>query len=70
MIINDFDGYYIVFDTKNGNIKLDTLLISPWNTSIVHAGILAPATGKQGSSNAEGKGDFTRAAATRQSMSG
>jgi len=25
MIINDFDGYYIVFDTKNGNIKLDTL---------------------------------------------
>lgn len=41
MIINDFEGYYIVFDTKNGNIKLDTLLISPWKTSVGHAGILA-----------------------------
>jgi len=27
MIINDLDGYYIVFDTKNWNTELDTLLI-------------------------------------------
>ena len=27
MIINDLDDYYIVFDTKNRNIELDTLLI-------------------------------------------
>ena len=26
MIINDLDDYYIVFDTKNRNIELDTLL--------------------------------------------
>ena len=26
MIINDLDGYYIVFDTKNRNIELDALL--------------------------------------------
>ena len=26
MIINDLDGYYIVFDTKNWNTELDTLL--------------------------------------------
>ena len=26
MIINDLDGYYIVFVTKNWNIELDTLL--------------------------------------------
>ena len=25
MIINDLDGYYIVFDTKNRNMELDTL---------------------------------------------
>ena len=25
MIINDLDGYYIVFDTKNWNTELDTL---------------------------------------------
>ena len=25
MIINDLDDYYIVFDTKNRNIELDTL---------------------------------------------
>lgn len=24
MIINDLDGYYIVFDTKNWNTELDT----------------------------------------------
>lgn len=29
MIINDLDGYYIVFDTKNWNTELDTLLINP-----------------------------------------
>lgn len=28
MIINDFDGYYIIFDTQNRNIKLDTLTIN------------------------------------------
>ena len=27
MIINDLDDYYIVFDTKNRNIELDTLII-------------------------------------------
>ena len=27
MIINDLDGYYIVFDTKNWNTELDTLVI-------------------------------------------
>ena len=26
MIINDLDGCYIVFDTKNRNMKLDTLI--------------------------------------------
>ena len=26
MIINDLDDYYIVFDTKNRNIELDTLM--------------------------------------------
>ena len=30
MIINDLDGYYIVFDTKNWNTELDTLTNS-WN---------------------------------------
>jgi len=25
MVINDLDGYYIVFDTKNWNTELDTL---------------------------------------------
>jgi len=28
MIINDLDGYYIVFDTKNWNTELDTLFNS------------------------------------------
>ena len=27
MIINDLDDYYIVFDTKNRNTELDTLLV-------------------------------------------
>ena len=29
MIINDLDGYYIVFDTKNWNTELDTLAFFP-----------------------------------------
>ena len=28
MIINDLDDYYIVFDTKNRNTELDTLVIN------------------------------------------
>ena len=28
MIINDLDGYYIVFDTKNWNTELDTLFVN------------------------------------------
>ena len=28
MIINDLDGCYIVFDTKNRNMELDTLPIN------------------------------------------
>lgn len=38
MIINDLDGYYIVFDTKNWNTELDTLsdkLRSQLNVSAV-----------------------------------
>ena len=31
MIINDLDGYYIVFDTKNWNTELDTLVV--WSTN-------------------------------------
>ena len=27
MIINDLDDYYIVFDTKNRNTELDTLIL-------------------------------------------
>ena len=27
MIINDLDDYYIVFDTKNRNTELDTLVV-------------------------------------------
>ena len=38
MIINDLDGYYIVFDTKNWNTELDTLLnnrnITPFTADI------------------------------------
>ena len=33
MIINDLDGYYIVFDTKNWNTELDTLIIRVTKTS-------------------------------------
>ena len=28
MIINDLDGCYIVFDTKNRNMELDALVIN------------------------------------------
>ena len=28
MIINDLDGYYIVFDTKNWNTELDILSVN------------------------------------------
>ena len=28
MIINDLDGCYIVFDTKNRNMELDTLVFN------------------------------------------
>ena len=31
MIINDLDDYYIVFDTKNRNIELDTLISNAIN---------------------------------------
>ena len=40
MIINDLDDYYIVFDTKNRNIELDTLINNgnpinaPWARNI------------------------------------
>ena len=34
MIINDLDGYYIVFDTKNWNTELDTLIVLSNNTII------------------------------------
>ena len=33
MIINDLDGYYIVFDTKNWNTELDTLIIEQWKAA-------------------------------------
>ena len=33
MIINDLDGYYIVFDTKNWNTELDTLVYKPKDSS-------------------------------------
>ena len=36
MIINDLDGYYIVFDTKNWNTELDTLLKYVYSTGIVY----------------------------------
>ena len=31
MIINDLDDYYIVFDTKNRNTELDTLIVYTFN---------------------------------------
>lgn len=36
MIINDLDGYYIVFDTKNWNTELDTLIIKTLNELTLH----------------------------------
>ena len=38
MIINDLDGYYIVFDTKNWNTELDTLMI--WSRVLALSKIL------------------------------
>ena len=35
MIINDLDGYYIVFDTKNWNTELDTLVNKTTITAII-----------------------------------
>ena len=37
MIINDLDGYYIVFDTKNWNTELDTLIIN-YETKSIYVG--------------------------------
>ena len=39
MIINDLDDYYIVFDTKNRNTELDTLVIVPKQRQ--HKGIIS-----------------------------
>ena len=33
MIINDLDDYYIIFDTKNRNTELDTLIVIRSKTS-------------------------------------
>ena len=41
MIINDLDDYYIVFDTKNRNIELDTLI--PNSTSLPNGASDRPA---------------------------
>ena len=35
MIINDLDGYYIVFDTKNWNTELDTLFIRIFHNKLL-----------------------------------
>ena len=34
MIINDLDDYYIVFDTKNRNTELDTLIINIFSNNL------------------------------------
>ena len=34
MIINDLDGYYIVFDTKNWNTELDTLINNSFHIAV------------------------------------
>ena len=36
MIINDLDGYYIVFDTKNWNTELDTLVVFKKKQFLIH----------------------------------
>ena len=36
MIINDLDDYYIVFDTKNRNIELDTLVKKTYYPNITN----------------------------------
>ena len=35
MIINDLDDYYIVFDTKNRNTELDTLVSNHHRVSAI-----------------------------------
>ena len=35
MIINDLDGYYIVFDTKNWNTELDTLVTKAITKTVI-----------------------------------
>lgn len=35
MIINDLDGYYIVFDTKNWNTELDTLVSNQYRRDFI-----------------------------------
>ena len=37
MIINDLDGCYIVFDTKNRNMELDTLFINHYLNKYIFA---------------------------------
>ena len=37
MIINDLDGYYIVFDTKNWNTELDTLIVYTIYVSVIRS---------------------------------
>lgn len=42
MIINDLDDYYIVFDTKNRNMELDTLVnYSTRFISLLHSRVWA-----------------------------
>ena len=42
MIINDLDGYYIVFDTKNWNTELDTLLtiLNEREINLIHSPLI------------------------------
>ena len=42
MIINDLDGYYIVFDTKNWNTELDTLFVYAYFGVHIAGGICVP----------------------------
>ena len=39
MIINDLDDYYIIFDTKNRNTELDTLVNKYIWANFVHLGV-------------------------------
>ena len=42
MIINDLDDYYIVFDTKNRNTELDTLIANIYNKVLHGWNVWAP----------------------------